>query len=125
MGALCLWLNWFELAAEIVARLASLEITEDMKCKLDDFIELLESPVFVRVRLQLLDTRRKPALLQTVLRLVALLPQEKTLRARLDVVQTGLLLDRITKRLGNVAQPVVPALSHGASELLARFDTIV
>ncbi|CAE7250585.1 vac14 [Symbiodinium pilosum] len=91
---LSFWMNWYELAAELATRLATMPRTEEIEEQLKQFVELLESPVFSDVRLQLLD-RRRPALLRAVLRLAALLPQEKALQSRLQVVETGLLLDRV------------------------------
>jgi len=125
--ALCLWLHWFELAAEITARLAGMEMTAELQANLTDFIELFESPVFMRVRLQLLSTKGRPALLHTVHGLIALLPKERALRARLDIVQTGFLLDRL-------GPPTTSALAKGAPDkpaalatqrLLARFDNTI
>lgn len=122
--SLCLWLQWFELAAEIVTRLAKLEITSEMREQLMQFIGLLESPVFMRVRLQLLETQRHPALLRAVLGLVALLPQEHLLQARLGVVETGLLLDRVNPSGCATAPPPKPP-HPGIEGLLVRFDSVV
>lgn len=104
---LCLWLHWFELASETAMRIACLEFNEELQNQLREFIDLLDSPVFMRVRLAMLDTKRHPALLQTMLALVALLPRERgmdgprepvpaeMLRNRLNIVETGLLLEKV------------------------------
>merc|ERR1712039_657621 len=62
----------------------------------DQLVHLLESPVFSRLRLQLLEPRRHPALLKCLLGLAMLLPQAgafNILRERIHVVQSGLLLE--------------------------------
>jgi len=118
--ALCLWLHWFELAAEITARLASIQLSGEVSAQLTSFVELLESPIFVRVRLQLLESQWRPSLLRTVLGLVVLLPQAHVLRARLEIVKTGLLLDRISSA---PAPPI--SVSSGCTRLLAKFDSVV
>lgn len=129
---LCLWLHWFELAAEITSRLAQLRLTPDMRQQLSDFIDLLESPVFMRVRLQLLETRGQPGLLHVVLGLVALLPREQTLRSRLRIVETGLLLERcgfksessLTREPG-LERPGASGGGHQVMDvLLERFDAV-
>mmetsp|Transcript_105180 Transcript_105180/g.201963 ORF Transcript_105180/g.201963 Transcript_105180/m.201963 type:complete len:884 (-) Transcript_105180:29-2680(-) len=109
---LCLWLHWFELAFEAAVRLARLEFNDDLQGQLREFVDLLDSPVFMRVRLAMLETRRHPALLHTILGLIALLPRERAvegqpgpgpaeiLRKRLHIVETGLLLEKVGLSLG-------------------------
>jgi len=94
--ALCLWAQQYELATELTARLAAFEPTLDLLRQLDQLVHLLESPVFSRLRLRLLEPRRHPALLKCLLGLAMLLPQAgafSILRERLHVVQSGLLLE--------------------------------
>jgi len=94
--ALCLWAQQYEMATELTARFAAFEPTLDLLKQLDQLVHLLESPVFSRLRLQLLEPRRHPALLKCLLGLAMLLPQAgafNILRERIHVVQSGLLLD--------------------------------
>merc|ERR1711879_1060792 len=94
--ALCLWAQQYELAAELTARFATFEPTLDLLRQLDQLVHLLESPVFSRLRLRLLEPRKHPALLKCLLGLAMLLPQAGAfaiLRERLHVVQSGLLLE--------------------------------
>jgi len=146
---LCLWLHWFDLAAEITARLVE-EVEglrmagsvskaveqgqelqgQELQEQLDQFVELLESPIFIRFRFLLLESPRKPSMLHTVLGLAALLPKpkEQALCPRLDVVEAGLLLDRFRpdseqrNRLASVPEAAEKTL---ASRLLHRFDAVV
>merc|ERR1712039_292209 len=86
----------YELAAELTGRLAVLEPTLDLLRQLNQLVHLLESPVFSRLRLRLLEPRRHPALLKCLLGLAMLLPQAgafNILRERIHVVHSGLLLD--------------------------------
>jgi len=125
--ALCLWLHWFEMADEVTARLACMEQTPTMQQQLRDLAELFESPIFMRVRLQLLETRSRPALLRAVLGLSALLPQETALRARLEFVQTALMLDRAGKASLDVVGAnggLVIAAGGSTAWALARFDKV-
>jgi vacuole morphology and inheritance protein 14 len=94
--ALCLWASQYELATELTVRLAAFEPSIDLLRQLDQLVHLLESPIFSRLRLRLLEPQRHPALLKCLLSLAMLLPQAgafKTLRERIQVVQSGLLLE--------------------------------
>ncbi|CAE8686825.1 unnamed protein product [Polarella glacialis] len=123
--ALCLWMNWFELAAELALRLAEGRQAElgqaELQAQLTEFVELLDSPVFTSVRLQLLEAQHRPELLKAVLRLVALLPEDRSLGARLQLVETGLLLDKVTSQPGPSKERACPA---EATLLLSRFDEV-
>jgi len=94
--SLCLWSQQYELATELTARFAAFEPTLDLLKQLDQLVHLLESPVFSRLRLRLLEPQRHPALLKCLLGLAMLLPQAgafNILRERIHVVQSGLLLE--------------------------------
>lgn len=94
--ALCLWASQYELATELTVRLAAFEPSIDLLRQLDQLVHLLESPIFSRLRLRLLEPQRHPALLKCLLSLAMLLPQAgafNTLRERIQVVQSGLLLE--------------------------------
>lgn len=94
--ALCLWAGQYELATELTARIAAFEPTLDLLRQLDQLVHLLESPIFSRLRLRLLEPRRHPALLKCLMGLAMVLPQAgafRILRERIHVVQSGLLLE--------------------------------
>lgn len=94
--ALCLWASQYELATELTARLAAFEPSIDLLTQLDQLVHLIESPIFSRLRLRLLEPQRHPALLKCLLSLAMLLPQAgafNTLRERIQVIQSGLLLE--------------------------------
>lgn len=94
--ALCLWSQQYVLASELTARFATFEPTLDQLQQLDQLVRLLESPIFSRLRLRLLEPRRHPALLKCLLALAMILPQASAfsiLRERIQVVHSGLLLE--------------------------------
>eukprot|EP00927_Polykrikos_kofoidii_P061131 TRINITY_DN56003_c0_g1_i1.p1 TRINITY_DN56003_c0_g1~~TRINITY_DN56003_c0_g1_i1.p1 ORF type:complete len:871 (+),score=126.70 TRINITY_DN56003_c0_g1_i1:352-2964(+) len=129
---LAMWLHWFELASAFTARLAFVELTTDLEEQLDLLIDILESPIFMRVRLQLLDARRRPGPLRAVQGLLALRPQVRRLDARLGVVTTGLLLDKVVtaprrpppRRNSGVDRQTAKAASVNQA-LLTRFGATV
>merc|ERR1712151_1098369 len=116
--ALCLWAQQYELAMELTTRLATFEPTLDLLRQLDQLVHLLESPVFSRLRLRLLEPRQHPALLKCLLGLAMLLPQAGAftiLRERIHVMQSGLLLE-----CGTIAGPDAPrAAPPSQSRMLA------
>ncbi|CAJ1359736.1 unnamed protein product [Effrenium voratum] len=77
--------------------------------------------VFSDVRLQMLEVRHRSALLRAMLCLGALLPQEKALQGRLQVVETGLLLERVVAQRSD---PAPGSCSQQAEELLAKFEEV-
>jgi len=122
--ALCLWAQQYELATELTTRFAAFEPTLDLLTQLDRLVHLIESPVFSRLRLRLLDPQRHPALLKCLLGLAMLLPQAgafSILRERIHVVQSCLLLEG-----GNVdAQAQMRGADRASLDrLLQRFDAV-
>lgn len=144
---LALWLHWFEFASAIARRLVAQEIPEDLMAQLEDLADIMESPIFARVRLQLLESRQRPAPLRVVLALVTVGPNTRAvtaLNARLEIVATALLLDKVRGREtgdrpsagaaaggGEAGEPwVAGSLNRGARSgqhevSLARFDRVV
>ncbi|CAJ1385852.1 unnamed protein product [Effrenium voratum] len=94
--ALCLWSQQYELASELTGRCAAFEPTLDFLQQLDQLVQLIESPIFSRLRLQLLEPKKHPMLLKCLLGLAMLLPQAgafQALRERMHLVQSSLLLE--------------------------------
>ncbi|CEQ39114.1 SPOSA6832_00602 [Sporobolomyces salmonicolor] len=70
---------------------ADLEITVPLLIQIDKLVQLLESPVFTSLRLQLLEPEKYPFLLKAMYGLLMLLPQSSafaTLRNRLSAVSS-------------------------------------
>lgn len=145
--ALCLWSQQYVLATELTSRLATIEPTLDFLKQLDQLVHLLESPMFSRLRLRLLEPRRHPALIKCLLQISMLLPQAgafRILRERISVVQSGLLLEAAVS-VDNSAQDGnkggmtwwssaskerslrtdASASDNGMAALLERFDAVV
>jgi len=104
--ALCLLAQQDDLAFELTARFAAFEPTIDLLKQLDQLVQLLESPMFSRMRLRLLEPAKHPALVKCILALAMILPRASAfnlLRERILVIQSGLLLEARAPRLQNNA----------------------
>jgi len=151
--ALCLWAQQDDLAYELSYRFPALEPTKDLLNQLDQLVQLLESSMFSRLRLRLLEPSRHPALVKCILALAMILPQAgafSILRERILVIQSGLLLETRAEKLqssasgnglhdANVsgarhmlwwsegqASSSLPAVSRGPdmASLLGKFDAL-
>ncbi|KAE8250374.1 hypothetical protein A4X13_0g4787, partial [Tilletia indica] len=89
---LCLLAGAYEHAFNLLQIFASeLEITVPLLVQIDKLVQLLESPIFTSLRLQLLEPERYPYLFKCLYGLLMLLPQSSafvTLRNRLNAVST-------------------------------------
>ncbi|GAA93820.1 uncharacterized protein L969DRAFT_92262 [Mixia osmundae IAM 14324] len=87
--ALCLLAQAYEPACSLLQIFAELEITVNLLIQIDKLVQLLESPVFTSLRLQLLEPDRYPYLYKALYGILMLLPQSSafaTLRNRLSAV---------------------------------------
>ncbi|WFD36670.1 hypothetical protein MCUN1_003557 [Malassezia cuniculi] len=86
---LCLLAQAYEHACSLLRTMADLEITLSMLIQLDKLVQLLESPIFTPLRLQLLEPDANPYLFKCLYGILMLLPQSSafaTLRNRLNAV---------------------------------------
>ncbi|GAA5808622.1 hypothetical protein MFLAVUS_002014 [Mucor flavus] len=89
--SLCLLSQVYEHAANMLQIFAELEITVNMLIQVDKLVQLLESPVFTYLRLQLLEPEKYPYLFKCLYGILMLLPQSSafsTLRNRLNSVSS-------------------------------------
>ncbi|KAI8884597.1 ARM repeat-containing protein [Backusella circina FSU 941] len=89
--SLCLLSQVYEHAANMLQVFAELEITVNMLIQIDKLVQLLESPVFTYLRLQLLEPEKYPYLFKCLYGILMLLPQSSafsTLRNRLSSVSS-------------------------------------
>ncbi|KAI8811897.1 putative vacuole-associated enzyme activator complex component [Cladochytrium replicatum] len=89
--SLCLLAQAYEHAANLLQVFADLEITVNFLIQIDKLVQLLESPVFTYLRLQLLEPDRYPYLFKCLYGILMLLPQSSafaTLRNRLNSVSS-------------------------------------
>ncbi|KAJ3215522.1 hypothetical protein HDU67_000310 [Dinochytrium kinnereticum] len=93
--SLCLLAQAYEHAANLLQIFAELEITVTLLIQIDKLVQLLESPVFTYLRLQLLEPDRYPHLFRCLYGILMLLPQSSafaTLRNRLNSVSSMVML---------------------------------
>jgi vacuole morphology and inheritance protein 14 len=89
--SLCLLAQAYEHASNLLQIFAELEITVALLIQIDKLVQLLESPIFTALRLQLLEPERHPYLFKCMYGLLMLLPQSSafaTLRNRLNAVSS-------------------------------------
>ncbi|KAI9095262.1 vacuolar protein 14 C-terminal Fig4p binding-domain-containing protein [Phlyctochytrium arcticum] len=89
--SLCLLAQAYEHAATLLTLFADLEISVSLLIQVDKLVQLLESPVFTYLRLQLLEPERYPYLFKCLYGILMLLPQSSafaTLRNRLNSVSS-------------------------------------
>ncbi|KAG5648826.1 hypothetical protein DXG03_000175 [Asterophora parasitica] len=90
--SLCLLAQAYEHASNLLYIFADLEITVQMLVQVDKLVQLIESPIFTYIRLQLLEPERYPHLFKCLYGLLMLLPQSSafvSLRNRLNAVNSA------------------------------------
>lgn len=88
--SICFLSNNYRLACEIVTYLPQLDLTIDTLVEIDKLVQLIESPIFIAMRLKLLDTDNY-YLVKALYSLLMILPQSesfKRLHNRLECVHT-------------------------------------
>lgn len=98
--SLCLLCGVYEHAAQLVALFADVPVTVGFLMQIDKLVQLLESPVFVHLRIQLLEPELHAYLFKTLYGVLMLLPQSaafELLRTRLNSVSTLGTLQLIPK----------------------------
>ncbi|KAL5436144.1 hypothetical protein PMIN05_006850 [Paraphaeosphaeria minitans] len=79
--SLCLLAQAYEQAYHLLQIFADLEMTVNMLIQIDKLVQLLESPVFTYLRMQLLEPERFPHLYKCLYGLLMLLPQSSAFAA--------------------------------------------
>ncbi|KXJ24188.1 protein VAC14 homolog [Exaiptasia diaphana] len=99
--SLCLLTQNYQHACDLLMIFGDLEVNVDFLVQIDKLVQLIESPIFTYLRLQLLDTQNNHYLLKSLYGLLMLLPQSdafNTLRHRLDCVPNGRVLNEQHRR---------------------------
>ena len=120
--ALCLLAEAYELSAALVLKFAEVDVTVGFLMQVDKLVQLLESPIFTHLRLQLLeqDPRHKP-LLKSLYGLLMLLPQSQAYRTLSDRLATVSSMQSHLNALDNIkASSTMPI----DMDLLKRFEEI-
>ena len=73
--ALCLLTQNYDHASSLVQKFADIEITAGLLKEIDKLVQLIESPIFSFLRLQLLVPHEHASLVRTLYGLLMLLPQ--------------------------------------------------
>lgn len=120
---ICLLTQNYSHAAALVHAFGDIEVTTDFLVEVDKLVQLIESPIFTYLRLQLLDPVGHSALVETLYGLLMLLPQSDAftlLRCRLNCVPPAHLLAHTHAKI----EKRPPARDVDFDELLSHFCTI-
>ncbi|KAJ5174340.1 Protein VAC14 [Penicillium canariense] len=106
--SLCLLAQAYEQAYNLLQIFAELEMTVNMLIQIDKLVQLLESPVFTYLRLQLLEPEKYPYLYKCLYGVLMLLPQSSAfaaLKNRLNSVSNIGFLHGGPRRYANGIPP--------------------
>ncbi|XP_045617468.1 protein VAC14 homolog [Procambarus clarkii] len=120
---ICLLTQNYEHAATLVHAFGDIEVTTDFLVEVDKLVQLIESPIFTYLRLQLLDPVGHSALVETLYGLLMLLPQSDAftlLRCRLNCVPPAHLLKHTHAKVETRHH----AINMDFDELLSHFCSI-
>ncbi|KAK6536317.1 hypothetical protein TWF281_000556 [Arthrobotrys megalospora] len=98
---LCLLAQAYEQASNLLAIFGELELSVSLLIQLDKLVQLLESPVFTYLRMQLLEPEKYPFLYKCLYGLLMLMPQSSAfaaLKNRLNSVSAIGYLHQLTPR---------------------------
>ncbi|PCH40841.1 ARM repeat-containing protein [Wolfiporia cocos MD-104 SS10] len=104
--SLCLLAQAYEHASNLLYIFADLEITVQLLVQIDKLVQLIESPVFTYLRLQLLEPDKHPHLFKCLYGLLMLLPQSSafvSLRNRLSAVNLYTAPRSDHSNIGNIS----------------------
>lgn len=116
--SLCLLTSNYELAYLIIKHISEQEVGYQLLMQLDILVQLIELPIFLKMRMQLLEPEKQPYLYKTLYGLLMILPQlltYTTLQNRLNLVVGMLTLMGTT-----VASAAAPALALSSTNQLIR-----
>jgi len=136
--SICLLARAYDLAFALVKKFSELEITVGFLMQIDKLVHLIESPIFVHTRLQLLDAEAPyhTYLLKSLYGLLMLLPQSDAFHALNDrLTSICNLRDNLGIRPSITASPSTGVIKNEESsiyesglhalDLLDRFDEVM
>mmetsp|Transcript_34679 Transcript_34679/g.70096 ORF Transcript_34679/g.70096 Transcript_34679/m.70096 type:complete len:1010 (-) Transcript_34679:3388-6417(-) len=130
--SLCLLAQAYDVAFALVKKFSELEVTVGFLMQVDKLVHLLESPVFIHLRLQLLDVEKPqhPYLLKSCYGLLMLVPQSDAFRSLNDRLATVCnLRDNLgasqTIKTSEPISLVSSQLGPSTKRLLERFDEVM
>jgi len=125
--SLCLVAEAYYHAYDLVCAFASLEITVNFLIEIDKLVQLIESPIFTEMRMQLLEPQKYPALYKCLYGLLMLLPQSdafEILKNRLNSVATLGQVYLLTQGKENDTQSIEMQSSVNFPELINHFHKV-
>ncbi|XP_061701574.1 protein VAC14 homolog [Syngnathoides biaculeatus] len=135
--SLCFLTQNYKHAYDLIQKFGGLEVTVDFLMEVDKLVQLVESPIFTYLRLQLLDVESNPYLIKALYGLLMLLPQSQAfqlLSHRLQCVPNPELMrtvdgsKRADSKEGGAAaagpRERAPHAHVDYGELLRHFDSV-
>uniref|UniRef100_A0A671NF43 Protein VAC14 homolog n=1 Tax=Sinocyclocheilus anshuiensis TaxID=1608454 RepID=A0A671NF43_9TELE len=125
--SLCFLTQNYRHAYDLIQKFGDLEVTVDFLMEVDKLVQLIESPIFTYLRLQLLDVEHNPYLIKALYGLLMLLPQSQAfqlLSHRLSCVPNPALMRTTgySQLLYFFREDPKPYIDY--SELLQHFDRV-
>lgn len=123
--SLCLLAQAYELSFLLIKRFSKLEVTVGFLMQINKLVQLLESPIFVHLRLQLLDVDEPyhAPLLKSLYGLLMLMPQSDAFRSLNDRLTTVCNLRE--NLCVAVEMQTSSKVGLNANRLLERFDAVM
>lgn len=130
--SLCFLTQNYKHAYDLIQKFGDLEVTVDFLMEVDKLVQLIESPIFTYLRLQLLDVENNPYLIKALYGLLMLLPQSQAfqlLSHRLQCVPNPELMRTVeeSRHMDSKQKAVSKRASHAQvdySELLQHFERV-
>lgn len=130
--SLCFLTQNYKHAYDLIQKFGDLEVTVDFLMEVDKLVQLIESPIFTYLRLQLLDVENNPYLIKALYGLLMLLPQSQAfqlLSHRLRCVPNPELMRTVdeSKYMDSkqqVSSKRAPHVKIDYNELLQHFDRV-
>ncbi|XP_056144292.1 protein VAC14 homolog [Lampris incognitus] len=130
--SLCFLTQNYKHAYDLIQKFGDLEVTVDFLMEVDKLVQLIESPIFTYLRLQLLDVENNPYLIKALYGLLMLLPQSQAfqlLSHRLRCVPNPELMRTVdeSKYMESKQLAISKRAFHAQidySELLQHFDRV-
>uniref|UniRef100_A0A672R6D6 Protein VAC14 homolog n=1 Tax=Sinocyclocheilus grahami TaxID=75366 RepID=A0A672R6D6_SINGR len=125
--SLCFLTQNYQHAYDLIQKFGDLEVTVDFLMEVDKLVQLIESPIFTYLRLQLLDVEHNPYLIKALYGLLMLLPQSQAfqlLSHRLSCVPNPELMRTVEDPKAPVKDKRLAQPHIDYSELLQHFDRV-
>lgn len=130
--SLCFLTQNYKHAYQLIQKFGDLEVTVDFLMEVDKLVQLIESPIFTYLRLQLLDVENNPYLIKALYGLLMLLPQSQAfqlLSHRLQCVPNPELMRTVdrSRRTDAEQKDVAKRAPHAQvdyGELLQHFERV-